>query len=74
MLLGAIINKFNNLGGLSYNIYKKLYDMCITPIFDYSAGVWSHKYVSQIESVQNKAIKFFLRVHKFAPTDIVYGA
>ena len=71
--LGAIMNKFNHLGGLSYNTYKKLYDMCVAPILDYSAGVWGHKYVSQIESVQNKAMKFFLGVHKFAPTDAVYG-
>ena len=35
--LGAIMNKFDHLGGLSYNTYKKLYDMCVAPILDYSA-------------------------------------
>ena len=37
--LGAIINKFNHLGGLCYNV-QKLYGMCVVPILDDSAGVW----------------------------------
>ena len=46
--------------------------MCLSPILDYSAGVRGHRYVSQIESVQNKAMNF-LALHKFAFTDAVYG-
>ena len=47
--------------------------MCVAHILDYSAVVWGHKYYSQIESVQNQAMKFCLRVHKFATTDAVHG-
>ena len=70
--LGCILNKFNHLNGLTYNTYKKLFFMCVAPILDYSAASWGNKQFSQIDSVQNKAMKFFVGAQKTASTAAVY--
>ena len=50
-----------------YDTYKN--SICVAP----TLGVWGHKYVSQIKSFHNKAMKCFIGGHKFAPTDDIYG-
>ena len=71
--LGSIIHKFRFLNGLGYKSYKTLFDMCVAPVLDYGSGAWGFKDVSKIDTVQNRAMKFYLGVNKFTPSDVIQG-
>ena len=65
--LGSIISKFKTLKDCTFNTYDKLFNTGVTPILDYSAGVWGYKDRKSIDDTQLRAIRFFLGVHKFTP-------
>ena len=65
--LGSIIAKYKAQGFMGYSTFTKLYEACITPILDYSAGVWGFSRYNCLEAIQNRAIRVYLGVHKFAP-------
>ncbi len=69
--LGAIINKYKQINGLGYYTYTKVCNSCVCPILDYSAEVWGFKDFKQIDYVQNKAIRIFLGVHRFAALNAI---
>lgn len=71
--LGSIINKYKSINGLGYYTFTKLYKAGVCPILDYCSGVWGYNAFSCIDSIQNKAMRVFLGVHKFAPTDALIG-
>ena len=52
---------------MGYSTFTKLYEACITPILDHSAGVWGFSRYNCLEAIQNRAIRVYLVVHKFAP-------
>ena len=64
---GFVISKLRTFKTLDYYIFNKLFDTCLTPIIDYGAGVWGFKDYNSINVVQNKILRYFLGVHKFAP-------
>ena len=51
----------------------KLYSACVVPILDYCSSVWGYTDFSCIDTVQNKTIRYFLGVHKFAPNLAIKG-
>ena len=51
----------------------KLYDTHVIPIIDYCSGVWSVKMYENCEKLQNKAIRFFLGVHRFTSNVVIHG-
>ena len=51
---------------MGYFTYSKLYHTCVCPILDYMSGVWGYKKFQLNERVQNRAIRFFLGLHKYA--------
>lgn len=71
--LGSIVAKYKLHGYMGYNTYSKLYESCVCPVMDYSSGVWGFKNYDKINSVQNKAMRIFLGVHRFAPTLALEG-
>ena len=71
--LGGIIHKCKAINGLRYNTYTTLYERCITPILDYCSGVWGYKTLSKIDTVQHRAIRYYMGVHKFAPNLAITG-
>ena len=71
--LGAIINKYKSINGLGYFTYTKLYQSCVCPILDYASEVWGVKKFPKIDSIQNKAMRIFLGVHKFAANAAISG-
>ena len=71
--LDAIISKFKSLKGVGYNTFKHLYDSGVTPILEYGSGVWVYVKSKEIETVQNRAMRFFLGVHRFAPIAGIIG-
>ncbi len=65
--LGAIINKYEKLGGLGYYTYTTMYNADVCPILNYAANIWGYKDYSKIIIIQNWAIQVFMGVHNFAP-------
>ena len=71
--LGKICNTFTKNKNLGYKTFTTLFNSCVTPILDYSSGVWGYKEFSCSESIQNRAMRFFLGVNRFTPTHAVIG-
>lgn len=65
--LSAIIGKFHTYKNITYNVYTKLYDATVWPILEYCASVWSYKKHVKPDQIQNRAIRYYLGVHKNAP-------
>ncbi len=71
--LGGIIAKFRSLKDMGVETYSKLYHNCVTPVMDYCAGVWGFYKNPKAEAVHNRAMRYYLGVHKFAPNLAVSG-
>ena len=54
-------------------MYSKLYIACVIPIMDYCGGVWGYKPYEKCGSVQNRAIRAFLGVHRYASNVAING-
>ena len=65
--LGAMISKVHSYKDIGYNIYAKLFNSRIVPVLDYCSGVWVFKSLNKIDDVQNRALRYFLGVHRFTP-------
>ena len=65
--LGSIIYKYKNYRAMGHKTYAKLFNSCVIPIIDYCSPVWSHTDSNKIETVQNRAMRSFLGVHRQAP-------
>ena len=71
--LGAVYSKFKKLKGLGYNTYITLYNSGVTPILDYCSGVWGYAGFDKINTIQNRALRYYLGVHRFAPNLAING-
>ena len=71
--LGGIIGKTKILKYMGYATYTQLYQSCVCPILDYSSGVWGTGYFNKSANVQNRAIRYFLGVHKVSPITAING-
>ena len=65
--LGAIYMKYQSAGGMTYEVYKKLIESVVEPVLFYCAGIWGNRNFTKVESVINKACRYFLGVSKNAP-------
>ena len=65
--LGAIITKFKSLKDVGYTTFKKLFESGVKPITEYGSGVWGYARAKECEIIQNRAMRYFLGVHRFAP-------
>ena len=59
--LGLLIWKLKQSGGLPFDVFKKLYDTTVWSVISYGTAVWGVKEYSVINTVQNKACRFFPR-------------
>ena len=71
--LGSIIPKLHSLKDFGIKTYEKLFNVCVVPILDYHSSVWGYKYYQSIETVQNRSLRYFLGVHRFAPKLAING-
>jgi len=71
--VGSIVSKCLKTNTLKYETYTKLYNCCVIPIMDYCAGVWGFHSYDKPNTVQNRAIRSFLGVHKFTSNVAIYG-
>ena len=71
--LGAMYCKYKRNSGFGYNVYTKLFNTGVVPILDYGSCIWGKGSHDKINTVQNRAIRMFLAVHKFAPNLAING-
>ena len=70
---GRINSKFKGLNNMGFSTYEKLFNTSILPILNYGAEIWGAKGYNHVQQVQSKAMRFYLGVHKFAPTLGLFG-
>lgn len=71
--LGSVVNKMKVCPDLSFPIFTRLYDFMVAPVLFYAAGVWGFMESPECNSVQHRALRCFLGVHRFAPKVAVEG-
>ena len=71
--LGQLRYKLRFLKECQYETFTKLYSFCIVPILDYASSVWGFKFYRKPETIQHRAIRYFLWVHRFAANDMIEG-
>ena len=69
----VIITKLRNLKEFGMKTFEKLYNSCVVPILDYQSSVWGYKDYNDIDALQNRTIRYFLGVHRFAPKLAING-
>ena len=71
--LGSVITKYKTLKYMHFNTFSLLYNTCVTPVMDYAAEIWGVNNFDKPLVIQNRAMRYFLGVHRFAPTLAVAG-
>ena len=71
--LGSIISEFKTFTNVTYNCFTKLYNSGVVPILDYASEIWGNTKAPSIDKLQNRAIRFYLGVHKFCPVPALVG-
>ena len=71
--LGSMISKIHNFIDVGFETYTKLYYSCVVPVTDYCSGVWGFRDFIKGDMVQNRAIRYFLGVHRFTPILAING-
>ena len=69
--LSSIISEFKQFKNIGYHTFTKLYDTGVNSIISYGASVWGYGNDKFGQMVQNRAMRYFLDVHKNAPTHAV---
>ena len=64
--LSALYTKFLNVGGMDYGVFSKLYVSLVESVLFYGAGIWGLSEQKKINTVQNKACRYFLGLGKNA--------
>lgn len=71
--LGAVVNKMKVCPELSFDIFTKLYDSMVEPVLFYAAGVWGFEDSPEGNTVQSRAMRYFLGVHRFTTRAAIEG-
>ncbi len=71
--LGGVITKFRSLKDCGYKTYTKLFDTGVLSILNYGSEVWGYGKYEKCDTVINRAMRYYLGVHKHAPTAGVQG-
>ena len=71
--LGGIIAKFMSLKDCGYKTYTTLFETGVLSVLNYGAEIWGYGYYPKCDNIINRAMRFFLGVHRFAPTAGVQG-
>ena len=71
--LSALYSKCLRAGGMTLNVFQKLYESLVEPVLFYSCGVWRISDFKEIQMVQNKACRYFLGGGKCASNVALRG-
>ncbi len=63
--LGAVIAKTRQLSDWGFKTFEKLFCSGIVPIIGYCLEIWGFKNFQLSDSIQERAIRFYLGVHRF---------
>ena len=64
---GRVHSIFKNVGNLGIKTYETLFDSYVDPIMNYASGVWGYGDFASPQVLQNRIMRFYLGIHKFAP-------
>ena len=67
--LGKLLAKYYSNHGLGYQTYTNFYNTCILPILNYASGIWGYNDNVNINKIHNRAIRCYLGVGRYAPSD-----
>ena len=68
-----IIAKAKALTNIGFETFSKMFQAAVAPVCDYSSAVWGYADFPCLKNVQNRALRFFLGVHRFAPNSAIQG-
>ena len=71
--LSGIISKRKFVKDLGFKTYTQLFNSGVVPILEYGSGVWGGNPAKPCQVIQNKALRYFLGVHRFAPTAAIHS-
>ena len=71
--LGCLITKIKHLKDCGYKTYTKLFDSGVLPVLHYSAEIWGYGPHTKCDTILNRAMRYYLGVHRYAPTPGVQG-
>jgi hypothetical protein len=57
----------------NFDVFTHMYDTCILPVVLYGSEIWGYGKLKKCDETQNKAMRFFLGVHKFTPLHAMQG-
>ena len=71
--LGAIINKFSSFKNVGYDTYTTLFNAGVKSVLLYGSCVWGARKAPKLDHVHNRAMRYFLGLHKYAPVVAMQG-
>lgn len=71
--LGSIINKFKLLKNVGFKTFTTLYNSGVKSVVQYGSSVWGSIKTSKLDGVQNRAMRYFLGVHRYTPIAAMSG-
>ena len=71
--LGGMISKIHSYKDIGISTFEKLFLNCVAPVLDYCSEVWGLRNYHCIEMVQNRALRYYLGVHRFTPLHALHG-
>lgn len=66
--IGAAISKVHSYKEIGFKTFETVFNFCISPVLDYCSGVWGYNTYHGIDMIQNRAVRYFCGLHRFAPT------
>ena len=71
--LGAIVSKLRYNEDIQYETFTRCFNSNVNPVTDYGSEVWGYRKESCTDTIQLKAIRSYLGVHKHAPNLAILG-
>ena len=71
--LGAMLSKFHSLKNVTYTTFTNLYHSCVTSVLDHASEIWGNCKTNSCDQVQQRALRYFLGVHRFCPLPVING-
>ncbi len=65
--LGGIINKFKLLKNVGFKTFTTLFKTNVLPVLHYGCSVWGYKKAPELDIIENRAMRYYLGVHRYAP-------
>ena len=66
-IMYIILSKDKSFGGTPFKCHTRSYDALVQATINYGASIWGTMVYSCIDAVQNRALRYFLGLGKYAP-------